>query len=566
MLWLLGLALEKVRQYLKKLNFFFAQTQLVSLLIVGFGQPAVWPLLAPLASSVGLALHWRGLDYLSDRIARKISFFWFFVVQLIQLSWMSAIEYQGPFFLLVYIGLSLALGWQFSFLTFQMRKVSFLSFGSIFMLSAIWVCMEWCRHYFFCGFTFNFLGVFLSWSVFSLQLASLFGVLGLSFFVVFTNLCGLRLLRGKFLWSSTITFFCILLLPYIYGGSSMFLQDFFAKGKKEGEYSLLLIQTGLTPSQKYPIYKRSAEFLPALEQWSVILGELVKHVGKKLDLVVFPEAVVPFGFGQRVYEKSDVKALCVSYFGSAINDSFPLDSFSKVSNAYFFQTLARFFQVEFVAGLDYEEGGLYYNSVFSFSPSSDILKRYDKRILLPIAESLPFSFLKSVSKIYGIDQFFTPGTSAQVFGEISWAPSICYEEMFPFLMRESKRLGANLFVNLTNDAWYPSSSLSVQHFTQGLIRAVENGVPLIRASNKGITAAVDSLGRIVSFIEGEEANSLYVKISKHHYRTFFSSGGAYLFIVFCVVLSLSFLCLSRRRVFKACLPSLLSRSFRLNCK
>ncbi len=319
---------------------------------------------------------------------------------------------------------------------------------------------------------------------------------------------------------------------------------------KDGFYSILLLQTGLSPSEKYQIPGRSDDFIHPIDQWRAILHEIAKHKEKSLDLIVFPEAAVPFGFDQDIYELAYVKKIFYAFFGSSVQESFPVHPNNSrfVTNGYFLQTLSNFLKTQILAGLDFQEGEVNYNSAFFFEPGQVSPKRYDKRVLLPVVEYMPFERLKSLSKSYGINHFFTPGLQAEVLGSFSLSPSICYEELFSNLMRESRVKGANLFVNLTNDGWYPLSKLPEQHFVQGLIRAVENGIPLARSCNTGVTGAVDSLGRVVARLEEkgssylERSGSLPVLLSKYHYKTLFSFlGDGFLvsvcaFLVFCAFL------------------------------
>ena len=156
--------------------------------------------------------------------------------------------------------------------------------------------------------------------------------------------------------------------------------------------------------------------------------------------------------------------------------------------------------------------------------------RYDKRILLPLAEMLPCEWLQPLSRLYGITSFFTKGMGPQVIDGI--LPSICYEELFSHLFVKGCKQGGLLCVNITNDGWYPKSVLAEQHFTQGLLRAVEIGRPLVRACHTGITAGVDALGRLVRRLETCEG-ALVVCVPKQIYITLFSFYGDLPLLVFC---------------------------------
>ncbi len=143
--WLLEKDLKKLCLRLKKINILFFLTQLLSVAVVGLGQPAHYCFLGVLASSIGFAIHWRSLDGFPLKTAGRVSFFWFFIIQLFQLSWMTAVEYQGFCFLLVYLGLAAGMALQFAFLTRQIHRASSLSCRSIVMISSCWVLLEWSR-------------------------------------------------------------------------------------------------------------------------------------------------------------------------------------------------------------------------------------------------------------------------------------------------------------------------------------------------------------------------------------------------------------------------------------
>ena len=93
------------------------------------------------------------------------------------------------------------------------------------------------------------------------------------------------------------------------------------------------------------------------------------------------------------------------------------------------------------------------------------------------------------------------------------SPSICMEEMYSFIVRGGRLLNADLLLNITNDGWYPNSRLPKQHFDHGRIRAVENGLPLVRACNTGVTGAVDALGREIASLKDDNKKQLMEKLN-----------------------------------------------------
>ncbi len=139
------------------------------------------------------------------------------------------------------------------------------------------------------------------------------------------------------------------------------------------------------------------------------------------------------------------------------------------------------------------------NSAIHVDPVGGMGKRYDKRFLVPFGEYMPFE--KQLGFIYRhISHRSTvyPGKDpvVQTLQDIPYAFLICYEAIFPSLVRESVRAGAQLLVNITYDAWFGHTSASYQHLLLASARSAENGIPLIRLGTTGISTTIDSLGRM----------------------------------------------------------------------
>ena len=141
----------------------------------------------------------------------------------------------------------------------------------------------------------------------------------------------------------------------------------------------------------------------------------------------------------------------------------------------------------------------YFNSAFLLSPDGDGNTRYDKAHLVPFGEYVPLRrWLPFVGKLVAQVGDFVAGSPGQV---LAWqqhrlAPLICYEAIFPGLTRAAARNGADLLINLTNDAWYGRSSAPYQHLSLCVFRAVESRRSFIRAANTGISGFIDPTGRI----------------------------------------------------------------------
>jgi apolipoprotein N-acyltransferase len=138
------------------------------------------------------------------------------------------------------------------------------------------------------------------------------------------------------------------------------------------------------------------------------------------------------------------------------------------------------------------------------TPSGQVAYRYHKNRLVPFGEYTPLAPLITLGGRFGARLVqavgdFVPGSEARVgsLPQGRFGTLICYEAIFPDLVRQFTANGAGLLVNLTNDAWYGRSSAPHQHFAMAAVRAVENGRYLVRAANTGISGVVDPRGRVL---------------------------------------------------------------------
>jgi apolipoprotein N-acyltransferase len=142
-----------------------------------------------------------------------------------------------------------------------------------------------------------------------------------------------------------------------------------------------------------------------------------------------------------------------------------------------------------------------YNSAWLVDARGRVLAKYDKAHLVPFGEYTPFKkWLPFLGKIVAQVGDFVPGPKGRT---IDWdgrklGVQICYEAIFPYLSRAQVRNGADLLLNITNDAWYGKTSGPYQHFSMVVFRAVENRRALLRAANTGISGFVDPAGRILT--------------------------------------------------------------------
>jgi len=151
------------------------------------------------------------------------------------------------------------------------------------------------------------------------------------------------------------------------------------------------------------------------------------------------------------------------------------------------------------------KSGRAYNSVYVIDHDGTVLSVYDKVHLVPFGEYLPFQNLLEKAGFLQLTKVrggFIPGDRHRTYdvpGAPRFLPLICYEIIFP---REAVPPGERpaWLLNVTNDAWFGISTGPHQHFRQARVRAIEEGLPLVRAANNGISAVVDPVGRIVQLL------------------------------------------------------------------
>jgi apolipoprotein N-acyltransferase len=185
-----------------------------------------------------------------------------------------------------------------------------------------------------------------------------------------------------------------------------------------------------------------------------------------------------------------------------------------------------------------------YNSVYAIDHEGNVLSVYDKVHLVPFGEYLPFQetleklgFMQ-LTKVQGGFLSGDRHRSYELRGAPRFLPLICYEIVFPgAVVPPGERPG--WLLNLTNDAWFGISSGPYQHFQQARVRAIEEGLPLVRAANNGISAVVDPLGRVVRDLplgtEGVLDSGLPRPVAATIYARFGDAVAAMMLAAFCLI-------------------------------
>jgi apolipoprotein N-acyltransferase len=187
---------------------------------------------------------------------------------------------------------------------------------------------------------------------------------------------------------------------------------------------------------------------------------------------------------------------------------------------------------------------LLYNRVYHLPPDGSD-EYYDKIMLVPFGEYVPLAgLLPFVDRMVPGEGEFARGTWGGPFKTpVPSGALICYEISIPSLGRREVRDGSLLLINVTNDAWFGRSWGPYQHLAVSAIRAIENRVPILRAANTGISAIIDSSGRIVKSIPLGERGVVVADIDAGREQTFYTRYGDWIVILSAAVISVYFLLL-----------------------
>lgn len=183
-----------------------------------------------------------------------------------------------------------------------------------------------------------------------------------------------------------------------------------------------------------------------------------------------------------------------------------------------------------ILGARRREAGQWYNSLFVITPDAAIAAQYDKVLLAPFGEYMPFNDAAAAIGMRGLAdiiggglQFGAAPAVLVAQGVPPFQPLICYEAIFPQFLLSDPR--AAWLVQITNDSWFGKFSGPYQHLAQARLRAIEQGLPLARAANTGVSAMIDPLGHIVAQTPLDQRTALDVVLPGALGPTLYSRTG-----------------------------------------
>ena len=180
-----------------------------------------------------------------------------------------------------------------------------------------------------------------------------------------------------------------------------------------------------------------------------------------------------------------------------------------------------------------------YNSALLVNEEGRLISQYDKIRLMPFGEYVPLpQWLPGASLISGIVGEFTPGSNYTLmpFGDRKAGVFICIESAYPWIARRLVHDGADVLINISNDGYLGPTAVMRQHLANAIFRAVENGRPVLRVTNSGLSAEITADGHVYGLTEPFQPD---VRVWTNHPRirnTFYTRHGD-LFVYVCAVIS-----------------------------
>jgi len=189
---------------------------------------------------------------------------------------------------------------------------------------------------------------------------------------------------------------------------------------------------------------------------------------------------------------------------------------------------------------------IFYNSAFLFPPNQNgSVEQYSKLRLVPFSEKLPFQNVFPILNYVHLGEGdFSPGAGYQVWGDsLRFAPSICYEVIYPEFARQAKKAGAQFLVNITNDGWFGRSNGPYEHANIARFRAVETGMPLVRCANSGVSVFYDAWGRDLGHTALMDSTVLKRRLPVAYRNPFYARHGGLVDAAFLAALGIWIVCL-----------------------
>ena len=342
--------------------------------------------------------------------------------------------------------------------------------GRVLVLAALWTAAEWIRGWLLTGFSWNLIGSVWVISDAMIQLAAVTGVYGLGLVTVAAAAMPATLTgaaAGGRRWLPAVAAATALVL--VWAGGALRLAS--AGDQTVAGVRLRLVQPNIPQQLKW---QRELRRSHVVNQLRMSTQPPAPNAGPAAapTHVIWAETAVPFVL-------ADSPSLIAALAGAAPPGGLIIVGAPRTTPA----------------GVEPQR---VWNSLFALDSGGRITATYDKFHLVPFGEYVPFRGVLDIPKLTAGRQDFSPGPGLRTLalaGLPPVSPLICYEVIFPGRVADAANRPGWL-LNLTNDAWFGRSSGPYQHFAAARLRAVEEGLPLVRVANTGISGVIDAHGRV----------------------------------------------------------------------
>ena len=402
------------------------------------------------------------------------------------------------------------------------RYLHLSGLAGFFGFAGLFTLMEWSRGHVFTGFPWNLpaYGWTGLWPV--AQSAALIGAYGLSFLTV--------------LWAATPGFLAVTqsrrivagilslaTLCMIYGWGAQRLAT--NPTRFNPSIALRIVQPSIPQNMKWDPEEAARNLEKTV---NLSLPDTEKTGAATTTLLIWPETAS----SEKILARADVR--------TAMSDILRLYE----GDVFFITGMLRYETAP--------EGNRYYNSLGVYDREMNLMGTYDKSHLVPFGEYIPLSRFLPSTPLVSLDGFQAGGGATLLgipakSGAIHFSPMICYEVIFPAAIVNASMARPALLLNVTNDGWYGRSAGPYQHFAITRFRAVEEGIPLARAANTGISAVIDAYGRTIWYapLYAETASNVKLPVSTEGSTLYARTGDGPTLIV-CLLGSLAGLLACRK--------------------
>lgn len=344
----------------------------------------------------------------------------------------------------------------------------------ILVFAAAWSLGELLRGWLFTGFPWNLVATVWNATPAMMQAASVIGALGLGLVTVLAAAMPVVAFRRDRAWMPAILATAAGLAA-IWGAGAWRLSTPLVAAQDAPR--ILVVQPNIDQREKWKPENRRMIF-------DHLLAMSQRDEEPTPRMVIWPEAATPFFL--------DESPGALAIIGQSLGPADVLLTGSPRRD------------------MDSQGRSRYWNSVLAINADADIVGRYDKAHLVPFGEYVPLEAILPLEKmVAGMGNFSagTPGGLIHLDGLPAMAPLICYEALFGAEIHFGATRPAWL-LNVTNDAWFGPGAGPRQHLAAARLRAVEQGLPMVRAANTGISAVIDARGGLVMALDLGQAGTL----------------------------------------------------------